>query len=112
MSLRMSAIEQPSAAKLWKIIAMCAMLLTNRNLEFFHLFIQDGCVFGVGAKKLPTKEGADNFSSNWSRLFFKGIVEIPFHELDARGEQKEQLNFQLSWGLTLPKPKLWALTRV
>ena len=34
------------------------------------------CV-GVGAKKLPTKEGADNSSSNWSRLFFKGIVEIP-----------------------------------
>ena len=31
----------------------------------------------VGAKKLPTKEGADNSSSNWSRLFFKGIVEIP-----------------------------------
>ena len=24
-----------------------------------------------------TEEGADNFTSNWSRLFFKGIVEIP-----------------------------------
>ena len=70
-------------------------------LEFFHLFIQDGCVYTmcVGAKKLPTKEGADNFSSNWSRLFFKGIVEIPFHGLDGCGEAAERATqfSELSW---------------
>ena len=39
------------------------------KMEFFHLF----CIQCQKTANTKDGAGADNFSSNWSRLFFKGI---------------------------------------